>query len=80
MKNRLLKNKNIGGVYMGRDSRIEYEGAIYHVIQRGNNKNFIFKEDICKGYFIKILKEVKQCLGYNLFAYVLMDNHYHLLL
>ena len=35
---------------MGRKHRIEYSGAIYHVIQRGNNKSYIFQdeEDNCK--------------------------------
>ncbi len=46
-----------GGCYMGRPLREEYKGGIYHVIATGNNKEYIFKESIDKGYFIKLLKE-----------------------
>ena len=42
---------------MGRPWREEYKGGIYHVIARGNNKEYIFKESIDKGYFIKQIKE-----------------------
>jgi REP element-mobilizing transposase RayT len=63
---------------MGRNWREEYRGGIYHVIARGNNKEYIFKEDIDKGYFIKLLKENCNVMGYQIFGYVLMDNHYHL--
>jgi len=43
---------------MGRTWREEYRGGIYHVIARGNNKEYIFKESIDKGYFIKLLNEM----------------------
>ena len=47
-----------GGVFiLVRAWREEYSGGIYHVIARGNNKEYIFKESIDKGYFIKLLKE-----------------------
>ena len=62
---------------MGRDPRIEYSGAIYHVMQRGNNKEYIFNEDIDKGYFIKQIKEMKVGMGFKIYAYALMNNHYH---
>jgi REP element-mobilizing transposase RayT len=63
---------------MGRNWREEYRGGIYHVIARGNNKEYIFKEDIDKGYFIKLLKDNCSVMGYQIFGYVLMDNHYHI--
>lgn len=65
---------------MGRPWREEYKGGIYHVIARGNNKEYIFKEDIDKGYFIKQLKESIDGMNYRIFGYVLMDNHYHILI
>jgi len=65
---------------LGRPWREEYIGGIYHVIARGNNKEYIFKESIDKGYFIKIIKESMEGMNYRLYGYVLMDNHYHLLL
>ncbi len=65
---------------MGRPWREEYKGGIYHVIARGNNMEYIFKESIDKGYFIKQLKEYSKTMGYVLYGYTLMDNHYHLLI
>ncbi|MGE5632721.1 MAG: hypothetical protein ACM3TR_16765 [Caulobacteraceae bacterium] len=58
---------------MGRPWREEYQGGIYHMIARGNNKEYIFKESIDKGYFIKQLKECSEVMG-------LMDNHYHIII
>ncbi len=65
---------------MGRPWREEYQGGIYHVIARGNNKEYIFKESIDKGYFIKLLKETIEGMNYCIFGYILMDNHYHFLI
>ncbi|MFA7573245.1 MAG: transposase [Lutispora sp.] len=65
---------------MGRPWREEYRGSIYHVIARGNNKEFIFRESIDKGYFVKQLKEAKLGMGYNIYGFVMMDNHYHLII
>lgn len=65
---------------MGRPWREEYRGGIYHVIARGNNKEYIFKESIDKGYFIKLLKEYDLAMGYTIYGYVLMDNHYHIII
>ena len=65
---------------MGRVWREEYQGGIYHVIARGNNKEYIFKESIDKGYFIKLLKQSIEGMNYRIFGYVLMDNHYHILI
>ncbi len=49
---------------MGRPWREEYKGGIYHVIARGNNKEYIFKESIDKGYFIEQLKEYSEIMAY----------------
>lgn len=65
---------------MGRPWREEYKGGIYHVIARGNNKEYIFKESIDKGYFIKLLKESMEGMNYKIYGYVLMDNHYHIII
>ncbi|MCQ1528792.1 transposase [Lutispora saccharofermentans] len=65
---------------MAREWREEYKGGIYHVIARGNNKEYIFKEGIDKGYFIKQLKEYNDTMGYRVYGYVLMDNHYHIII
>lgn len=65
---------------MGRPWREEYKGGIYHVIARGNNKEYIFKEDIDKGYFIKQIKETVEGMGYQVFGFALMDSHYHIII
>lgn len=60
--------------------RGNFEGAIHHVWQRGNNKEYIFQDSITKGFLIKQLKEYNKKFDYDLLAYVIMDNHYHLLM
>jgi len=65
---------------MGRSWREEYKGGLYHVIARGNNKEYIFKEDIDKEYFIEQIKETVEGMGYRVYGFVLMDNHYHIII
>lgn len=62
-----------------RDREI-YEGAIHHVWQRGNNKDYIFQDNKTKSFLINQLKEYNKKFDYNLLAYVVMNNHYHLLI
>jgi REP element-mobilizing transposase RayT len=63
---------------MARALRIEYEGAVYHVTARGNERSKIFfsKKDYAR--FKEYLGEAKEKYGFLLNAYVLMTNHYHL--
>jgi REP element-mobilizing transposase RayT len=65
---------------MARKPRIEYEGAFYHVITRGNQRQGVFKggEDFQK--YISLLAFYKERNKYALYAYVLMSNHVHLLI
>lgn len=65
---------------MGRKPRMEYEGGTYHVIQRGNNRESIFKDEEDKDCLIGQLKQFKLPMGYNVFGFVIMENHYHLVL
>ena len=65
---------------MARDWRMEYKGGFYHVIARGNNKEYIFKNDVDKDYLIKQIKEYKEGMGFRIYGYVLMDNHYHFII
>ncbi|MGD9678716.1 MAG: transposase [Vulcanibacillus sp.] len=65
---------------MSRKPRIEFEGALYHVIQRGNNKEYIFKRNDYKKYFLSKLKEFKDIMNFEVYGYVVMDNHYHLVI
>jgi REP element-mobilizing transposase RayT len=65
---------------MARAWRIEYEGALYHVFSRGNEKQNIVIDDDDRELFLATVGEMVERFEIDLFAYVLMDNHYHLLL
>jgi len=60
--------------------RIIYEGAFYHVIARGNEKKKIFLSRTDYEKFLSYLKEALDKFGVRLHGYVLMGNHYHLIL
>ena len=64
---------------MSRPWRIEYEGALYHLLSRGNQRNDIFIDDKDRNSFLNTVGEMSERFGIDVFAYVLMDNHYHLL-
>ena len=65
---------------MARRQRITYEGALYHVISRGNQKQQIFFDDEdCREYLIR-LHAYKRRYSFLLYAYTLMPNHVHLLI
>jgi putative transposase len=65
---------------MPRTLRQEYSGAVYHAMCRGNDGQDIFiKDDACE-LFLSTLGEVCGQTGWRVHAYVLMSNHYHLLL
>jgi REP element-mobilizing transposase RayT len=65
---------------MARKPRIEYEGAFYHVITRGNQKQKIFKDPSDNQKFLEILASYKQRFHFQLYAYVLMSNHIHFII
>ncbi len=65
---------------MARPLRLEFPGAVYHITARGDRREPIFLDDEDRLRFIDLLaKEVRQ-QGWVLYAFCLMDNHYHLLL
>ncbi len=53
---------------------------MYHVHARGNRRQEIFRDDFDRSSFVALLGRVVARHGWRLFSYVLMDNHYHLLL
>jgi REP element-mobilizing transposase RayT len=65
---------------MARPLRIEYPGAFYHVISRGNARQKIFLSEDDKKRFLSFLETGVEPFGYRIHAYCLMDNHYHLLM
>ena len=63
---------------MPRQIRIEYPGAIYHVLSRGSRKDAIFLDEGDRHDFIKTLGEACQKTSFEVHAYCLMKNHFHL--
>ena len=63
---------------MARKVRIEYAGAFYHVLNRGNYRSWIFEDEGMRKSFLRCLREVCEAKGWRLHAWVLMGNHYHL--
>jgi REP element-mobilizing transposase RayT len=60
--------------------RIEYPGAFYHIMNRGQSGRKIFLEDQGRQSFLDLLTDIVRLWKVEIFAYCLMDNHYHLLL
>lgn len=65
---------------MPRQVRIEFEGAFYHVMCRGDRREAIFQDDEDRERFLATLGEAVGRTGWRVLGYVLMSNHYHLLL
>ena len=65
---------------MSRPLRIEYPGALFHITARGNERRLIFRDDSDRHRFIRCLAEAVDRFGWILTAYVLMPNHFHLVL
>lgn len=65
---------------MPRKPRIEYAGAIYHILNRGNYRHDIFNVVGSADAFERVLFDACPRFGWRLFAYVIMSNHYHLCL
>jgi REP element-mobilizing transposase RayT len=57
---------------------MEYGGAIYHVMNRGDRREDIFRDDGDRKGFLGALGEVCQKTGWQVHAYCLMSNHFHL--
>ena len=65
---------------MARKPRIEFEGALFHVITRGNQRQKIFRDDKDYRKYLEILSGYRKQYHYRLYSYVLMSNHVHLLI
>jgi REP element-mobilizing transposase RayT len=65
---------------MARQWRIEYPGALYHVLSSGNGHQEIFLRDDDRHLFLNLLAEQSERFNIEIYAYVLMGDHYHLLL
>lgn len=65
---------------MARPLRIEYEGARYHVMNRGAGRQWVFNTDKQRQYFLLLLADTASRFNAQWHAYCLMGNHYHLLI
>src|SRR6266511_2385334 len=63
---------------MARKLRVEYPGAIYHVMNRCDRREPIFKDDADRERFLETLGEACAKTGWQVHAHVLMPNHFHL--
>jgi REP element-mobilizing transposase RayT len=61
-----------------RKLRIQYPGAIYHVMNRGDRREKIFADDQDRERFLKTLGETCEKTGWQVHAFCLMSNHFHL--
>ncbi len=64
---------------MARPLRLEYPGAVYHVMARGHERAAVFRDDEHRGKFLGLLGSVSKDEGWQIHGYCLMGNHYHLL-
>jgi REP element-mobilizing transposase RayT len=64
---------------MARPVRIDVAGGWYHVTSRGNERKAIFRDDRDRNHFLELLAESTERFRLRVHAYVLMPNHYHLL-
>ncbi len=65
---------------MARPYRLQGENCCYHITSRGDDRKKIFVSDYDYQQFLKYLLNAKAKYNFYLYAYVLMNNHYHLLL
>jgi REP element-mobilizing transposase RayT len=63
---------------MARPLRIEFPGALYHVIVRGNERKAVFRDDSDRECYLRRLAHYREKLDFRLLAYCLMNNHIHL--
>ena len=61
---------------MPRKLRVEYPGAMYHVMSRGDRCENIFLDDVDRQDFLKTLAEACKKAGWQVHAYCLFRNHY----
>jgi REP element-mobilizing transposase RayT len=65
---------------MPRAPRIEYAGAFYHVMNRGNQLRRVYWDEVDYRQFMDVLEGTCRRTGWRIHSFVLMPNHYHLLI
>ena len=65
---------------MARQMRVEFPGAVHHVTSRGNECKDIFRCDEDRLKFLELLGQAVRCFAWQLTGWVLMSNHFHLVI
>jgi putative transposase len=65
---------------MPRRARVVYPGSVYHVTQRGNNRQYLFNEDNDYILYLKRVNEYSQKFKVDIYAYCIMGNHVHFII
>ena len=65
---------------MARKPRIEYPGALYHVMNRGDRGGKVFRDGLDYELFLRTTDDVCERSGWRIHAWVLLGNHFHWLL
>lgn len=65
---------------MARGPRVQYRGAFYHVMSRGNRRAVIFEDDEDRNQFLDVLGDAAERYAVRCYSYCLMGNHYHCVL
>ncbi|HYV27897.1 MAG TPA: transposase, partial [Candidatus Eisenbacteria bacterium] len=63
---------------MARKVRVQYPGAIYHVMNRGDHSELIFRDDEDRQRLLSTLEEGCAKTGWQIHSFCLMSNHFHL--
>ena len=61
---------------MARSIRIEYPGAFYHVMARGNRREHIYRDEVDRRFFLQVLSEACEMTGWRVHAWVLERQGY----
>ena len=65
---------------MARNVRVEHEGAVYHVLCRGDRREAIFLDEKGRELFLATLRDACERTGFRIHGCVLLPNRYHVLL
>ncbi len=65
---------------MPRTARVAFPSLVYHIISRGNNREWVFNEGEDFEKYLGICRRYKEKFGFKLYHWVLMSNHIHLIM
>jgi len=65
---------------MPRKLRVQYPGVVYHVMNRGDRREPIFADDYGRNRFLQTLGQACEKTGWQVYAFCLMKNHFHLVI